>query len=150
MKLFSTTALRSVLVSVGLAAAVALAADFTTPRTFSAGSTIRASEMNDNFQAIQAELRRLQARQVAFVHTSTAASISSNWTCIDNAATNGKPDVVVTITHVYNPGGNLSLANYDPNVSGVWYYQDKWCIYHEDTSKAMTAGKTFNVVVTQP
>ncbi|WP_295816458.1 hypothetical protein [uncultured Deinococcus sp.] len=141
---------RSLMITAALATAVALAATFTTPHTFTAGSPIKAAEVNGNFEAAQTELRRLDSKVVGFVHTSTATNITGNWTCLDNAATNGRPDAIVTVTHNYNPGGNSALNNYDPNLTGVWYYQSKWCIYHEDTSKPMLAGKTYNVVVVAP
>ncbi|GHF43669.1 hypothetical protein HNQ07_001951 [Deinococcus metalli] len=150
MKQTTITVLRSLLVSIALAAAVAVAVDFSTPHTFTAGTTIKASEMNDNFQAAQTELRRLDSKIVGFVHTSTAGNSVNNWTCIDNPATNDKPNAVVTVTHNYNPGGDSTKSNYDTNLTGVWYTTNKWCIYHEDPSKAMTAGKTYNVVVVQP
>ncbi|CAM4039050.1 hypothetical protein [Deinococcus marmoris] len=126
----------------------AAAAPFTTPHTFAPGTAIKAADMNDNFGAAQTELRRLDEKMVAVVHESTAANISSNWTCIDNAASNGNPNALVFVTHNYNPGG--AGGNYSLPTAGVWYTSGKWCIYYEDTSKTMPAGITFNVLIVRP
>lgn len=140
--------LRSLTITAALASAVALAATYSTPHTFTAGSTIRAADMNENFQAVQTDLRRLESRVTGFVHTTTAANVAANWSCFDHPATNDHPEAIVTVTHVYNPVGKAE--NYDRNVIGVWYYQNRWCVYHEDTAQAMLAGKTFNVVAVLP
>lgn len=139
---------RILILTAAVLAATATAAPYTTPNTFAPGAPIKAAEMNANFQGAQTELRRLDARVTGFLHKSTAANITSNWTCIDNPASNGDPNALVYITHNYNPGG--SGGSYAPYPLGVWYYTGKWCIYYQDTSKAMPAGINFNVLVVKP
>ncbi len=117
------------------AAALAAAAPFTTPNSFSAGSPIKSALMNDNFSAIQTELRRLSFS--AFVHTAVGGSYI---TCIDNPLTNGDPNAIVNFSHRWT-------STYYTKPFGIYYNGSKWCIFSEDTSQVVTAGTKFNVVV---
>lgn len=126
-----------------LALAASAQAQFTTPNTFSAGSPIKAADMNSNFSAIQTELQRLASLSVAFVHTASAANISGHITCIDNATTNNTPNAIVLFTHNWN-------GTYYTKPFGIYYNGSKWCIFSEDTSQAMVAGSKFNVLVFKP
>jgi hypothetical protein len=62
-----------------------------------------------------------------FKHIATSATLSGNWTTIDNAATNGKPDAKLFITHNY--------GLYNNHVSGLWYNSgtSKWTIFNQDS-----------------
>ncbi len=142
-KLLTLTAL-----TIALSAPV-LAAPYTTPNTFAPGSAIKAAEMNANFQAAQTELRRLDTKVVAFVHTSTAGNITNNWTCIDNSASNNTPTALVFVTPNYSPP-SPTPSGYAPYPIGVWYTTNKWCIFYQDVTKIMPAGLSFNVMITRP
>ncbi|OLV15761.1 DUF7452 domain-containing protein [Deinococcus marmoris] len=142
-KLLTLTALTAAL------SAPALAALYTVPNTFTAGSAIKAADMNTNFQSAQTELRRLDTKVVAFIHTSTATNITSNWTCIDNPASNSTPTALVFVTPNYSPP-SPTPSGYVPYPIGVWYTTSKWCIFYQDTTKIMPAGLSFNVMVTKP
>lgn len=77
----------------------------------------------------------------AFVHLTTAANISSNYTTIDNPLLNGNPTAKIIVQHVY------ASSRHNVNV-GVWYNPStaKWTIFNEDHS-AMPEGKAFNVLL---
>ena len=83
----------------------------------------------------------------AFIHVSTDTNNISNSTFIDNVLTNGDPNAMLFVTHVYNPAGvsskqlfNLAFGmNYDSRLS-------QWSIYREDAG-VMPAGVSFNVMV---
>lgn len=82
-----------------------------------------------------------QGKDISFVHTSTAASVSGAATIIDHPALNNNPTAELYITH--------TLGSYNNKSSGVFYAPnpvDKWAIYNEDTS-TMIAGKSFFVYV---
>ncbi len=79
-----------------------------------------------------------------FVHKATGANITSNWTTIDNALTNGNPNAIVVVTPNWNPGGVGST--YDNHPIGVWYVGSKWAIFNQDIA-AMPVNAAFNVSV---
>ncbi|MBL7818470.1 MAG: PKD domain-containing protein [Saprospiraceae bacterium] len=81
---------------------------------------------------------------VMFLHTSTAANIASNWTTIDNPATNNNPNAVLIVTPNWGTTGP-----YHNKSIGVWYNNGKWTIFNQDIS-AMAAGVKFNVLVKNP
>lgn len=80
----------------------------------------------------------------AFQHTATAGNISSYITTIDHPLTNGDPDAMLFITHVYNAGAFV----YEPNPTSVWYDTgiSRWRIYHDNLA-AMAVNTRFNVLV---
>ncbi len=80
----------------------------------------------------------------AFQHTAKTSNISSHITTIDNPATNGKPNVIVTVTAIYGSPGV-----YVPEPIGVWYSAGKWKIFHQ-TFKPMKPNMKFNVLVSNP
>ncbi|AWN22463.1 hypothetical protein DKM44_03770 [Deinococcus irradiatisoli] len=121
------------LLSFGLS--VAAAAPFTTPNSFTAGTQIKSAMMNENFQAIQTELRRLSFS--AFIHTAAGGSYVS---CIDNPLTNGDPNAIVNFSHRWT-------SVYYSSPFGIYYNGSKWCIFSEVTSQTIAAGTKFNVVV---
>jgi hypothetical protein len=75
----------------------------------------------------------------AFLHTTTASNIISNYTTIDNPLLNGNPNVKILVQHRY-------VSSYNNKNVGVWYNTggSKWTIFNQDYS-AMEAGKDFNV-----
>ena len=81
-----------------------------------------------------------------FVQTATPASIVSNYTLINNPATNGNPFAQLIITPNWNPGGSGGL--YNPHNVGVFYDTGlkEWAIFNEDLAK-MPIGVSFNVIV---
>jgi hypothetical protein len=80
-----------------------------------------------------------------FVQTASAANITSNYTYIDNAASNNNPNAIIFVTQRWN--GNAS--GYNNRAVGVWYdsKKGKWAVYNEDQSP-MSAGLQFNVKIT--
>ena len=75
----------------------------------------------------------------AFLHTTTASNIISNYTVIDNPLLNGNPSAKILVQQRYISSWN------NVNV-GVWYSSgtSKWTIFNEDLS-TMLEGKDFNV-----
>jgi hypothetical protein len=81
-----------------------------------------------------------------FVHTATAANITSNWTYIDHPLTNDNPNAIVLVTQNWNPGGVGNTYNDHP--IGVWYSSSakKWAIFNQDLA-SMPVGAVFNVLI---
>jgi hypothetical protein len=81
-----------------------------------------------------------------FVHTATAANISSNWTDIDHPLTNGNPNAIVFVTQNWNPGD--TSGQYNDHSIGVWYNNGtgKWAIFNQDIAP-MPEGADFNVFI---
>ena len=75
----------------------------------------------------------------AFVHTTSRRNISKHITTLNSSQLNNKKNAVVLVTQRY--------GKYNTSPVGIWYNQNKWKIYNEQTSKAMPAGTKFNVVV---
>ena len=75
----------------------------------------------------------------AFLHTTSASNITSNYTIIDNPLLNGNPDAKILAQQQYVTSRN------NKNI-GIWYSSSlsKWTIFNEDGS-AMEEGKDFNV-----
>lgn len=73
----------------------------------------------------------------AFLHTTTASNIISNYTIIDNPLLNGNPNAKILLQHRY-------MSSYNNVNIGVWYNGSKWTIFNQDGS-TMIAGKDFNV-----
>ena len=82
-----------------------------------------------------------------FVQQATKKNSAGNHTFIDSSATNGKPDAVLEVTQLVNPGGNAS-SHYNAHPIGVRYYSSKheWAVINEDGAP-MRAGAAFNVLV---
>lgn len=81
-----------------------------------------------------------------FVHQAELLNIVGNATYIDDPLVNGEPEVGVSVTQNWNPGGGGGVYNDHP--VGVVYDQDveKWAIYNEDDAP-MPDGVAFNVAV---
>jgi hypothetical protein len=84
----------------------------------------------------------------AFVHRAIPANISGHVTSIDSPLTNGQPNVLVFVTHNFNPGA-VGPSVYNPHPFGVYYVDGKWTIFNEDIA-AMPVNAQFNVLVIQP
>jgi len=82
-----------------------------------------------------------------FVQTASATNITSNYTYIDNAASNGNPNAIIFVTQRWNQSG--ANGGYNNRAVGVWYdaSKAKWAVYNEDQSP-MGAGLQFNVKIT--
>lgn len=130
----------------GLAAGLAgIAVGAVSLTTFTAGTPIRAADVNANFEALRA------AMPVSFVHKAIASTITAldpNVSCIDNPATNAKPNLIIQITQNYG----TSLV-YNNNSVGVYYRtaSSRWCVFNQGPSAtAMPLNADFNVTVTNP
>lgn len=88
--------------------------------------------------------------QAALLHETTTGNIVGNSTAIDHPATNGRPNLLLLVTHNFNPPGAAG-ADHQP-VVGVFYRlpEAKWCIFNEDGAEAMLPGRFFNVLVALP
>lgn len=143
---------RNVLIGfcVGTFGLVALAV--TIPNNFSAGTTISASAVNQNFSALKTSVDTLEGKVAGFVHTVTASNLrdANKVTCFDNPATNGNPNLIVTATYRY--GGESYTAIGVP--VAVDYYAsvgNKWCLWFlTDDSRTLVAGMKYNVIVLKP
>jgi hypothetical protein len=83
------------------------------------------------------------ANPTAFVHVASGGSYVS---VIDNPLTNGDPNAILIVTHVYDPPGPGGPV-YHTKPFGVWYNGTKWTIYNEDGTTAIDANDAFNVLV---
>jgi hypothetical protein len=83
-----------------------------------------------------------------FTLHATHADTAGDHVFINSRLSNGKPKAVLTVTQVWNPGGDLLGGVYNPNPVGVRYYkaQHKWAVLNEDGTK-MPAGAAFNVLI---
>ncbi len=81
----------------------------------------------------------------SFIHDINTASNSSNWTALDNAATNNNPNAILFIEN------NTYLYNH-PTTAGVWYNSsiNKWTIFDEDATTPLYYNADYFVFVTQP
>ncbi len=82
----------------------------------------------------------------SFVHRAEPDSTFGNTTYLDNPLTNGSPDVPVSVTQNWNPGGGGGVYN-DHSV-GVFYDEDaqRWAVYNLDGAR-MPEGAAFNIAV---
>lgn len=131
--------------SVLFASGVVLA-DIALPSTFTPATPIKSAEVNANFAALNTGK---QDKVVAFTHVGTAANTSGNYTTIDNAAVNGKPDVLLMITANKSPVGGGATVFYAGS-SSVQYDPTggKWSILHDiGPGQPILVGEAWNVVV---
>lgn len=72
----------------------------------------------------------------AMTQVATTSNVSGDSTCINNPVSNGNPNELVFITHVY--------SGYFTDVSAVWYNAGlgEWCIF-DGSFAAMPVGATF-------
>jgi len=81
-----------------------------------------------------------------FVHDAGLSNTAGNYTYTDDRLTNGKPDIELSVTQNWNPGGRKGVYNnhpvdtlYDPKVK-------KWAIFNLDGAP-IPEGASFNVAV---
>jgi hypothetical protein len=81
-----------------------------------------------------------------FVHHAKLINTVENTTYLDDPLINGNPDVVLSVTQNWNPGGGRGVYNNHP--IGVLYDKDlkKWAILNRD-SAPIPDGAAFNVAV---
>jgi hypothetical protein len=89
----------------------------------------------------------LPAAPGVYVHRATAANSTGDYTTLDNALTNGKPNAIVFFTPNWNPGG--SGATYNNRNTGIWYTGSRWAIFNQDL-QAVPVNAAFNIVVLAP
>ena len=79
-----------------------------------------------------------------FVHHSTPENTSGDSTFLDHPLVNGKPEVALTVTQNWNPGGGRGVYNNHP--VGVRYDagRKRWAIHNKDGSE-IPDGAAFNV-----
>jgi hypothetical protein len=81
-----------------------------------------------------------------FVHHSGLVNTAGNYTYLDDQLTNGEPDVVLSVTQNWNPGGGRSVYNNHP-VGTVYDAQvKKWAVYNRDGA-SIPKGAAFNFAV---
>lgn len=82
-----------------------------------------------------------------FVHRATSENVVGNNTYLDDPSTNGNPDVVLSVTQNWNPGGGGD-GTYNDHSIGVWYNPNaqRWAIFNQDLAP-IPEGAAFNVVV---
>ena len=88
----------------------------------------------------------IPAEPERFLHRSTPENTSDDGTYLDDPLVNGKPDIAVSVTQNWNPGGGRGVYN-DHSVD-VRYDEDReaWEVFNEDGS-ALPDGASFNVGV---
>jgi hypothetical protein len=79
---------------------------------------------------------------IVYVHTTTVANSTRNWTYLDNSVTNNNPQAVIFVAPNWNPGNTMGV--YDNHPIGVFYHNGKWAIFNQDRA-AMPVGASFNV-----
>ena len=82
-----------------------------------------------------------------FVHRAGPADTFGNVTYMDDPLLNGRPNVDVSVTQNWNPGGG-GRGVYNDHPVGVLYDEavGKWFVYNEDGAR-MPRGAAFNVAV---
>jgi PKD repeat protein len=80
----------------------------------------------------------------SFVHTSSATSISADYTKIDNAKINSKPDLKVMVTSTQ---GTSASPVINPHQVGLWYFpsQGQWTVFNEGYG-GMPQNSSFNIL----
>jgi hypothetical protein len=78
-----------------------------------------------------------------FVHYAKHPNTAGDYTYLDNSLTNGRPDVVLSVTQSWNPGGGKGVYNNHP--VGVQYDAklEEWAVYNRDGAP-MPEGAAFN------
>jgi hypothetical protein len=82
------------------------------------------------------------------IHYAKLDNTVGNRTYLDNPLTVGEPEVLLTVTQNWNPGGGRGVYNDHP--IGVLYQADirKWAIYNRDGTP-MSDGAAFNTAVSR-
>lgn len=123
-------------------------ADVALPHVLAPNTPAKAGDLNENFKAITDAM----GKTTTFVHVSNANNTRTNpvtnFTTIDNPATNNQPSATLFVTRVL--AGNFSVDPI-PVSLGVFYdaSTSRWNIQRQDTGQLpLNAG--FNVMVVLP
>ena len=81
-----------------------------------------------------------------FVHYAKRPNTGGHYTYLDNRLTNGQPDVVLSVTQNWNPGGGRGVYNNHPVGTQYDVKLEEWAIYNQDGAR-MPEGAAFNVSV---
>lgn len=68
----------------------------------------------------------------SFVHRATLNNTSANVAFIDYPFTNGKPEAVVSVTQICNPGGGVGVYNDYPAAVRFNAGRERWTVFKED------------------
>ena len=83
----------------------------------------------------------------SFVHTTSATSISSDYSAMDHFISNAKPNAKIFVT----PYQGTSVSPViNPNIVGLWYStsRTKWTVFNE-SGFAMQQNASFNILVAE-
>ena len=83
-----------------------------------------------------------------FVHTTAPENLSEDGTYLDDPLVNGKPEVVLSTTQNWNPGGGKGVYNDHPVGTRYDAGRGRWEIFNKDGA-AMPKGASFNVAVSE-
>lgn len=88
----------------------------------------------------------LDDARYSHLHTADVLNTTGNRTYIDHPAVNGRPDILLQVTHNWNAGGSPGVYNDHP--LGVFYddVQDRWAITNMD-GLSIPLGSHFNVLI---
>lgn len=121
--------------------AASVTAQFTKEGAYSVKLTIKNTSGVSNSATVS-----VVVKPATFVHTVSASNIVSNWTVLDNPATNNNPSAILIVTQNWGSSGV-----YHNKAIGVWYSGGKWNIFNQNsTAMSASAGTKFNVLVKQP
>ena len=83
-----------------------------------------------------------------FTHIALSSTNTSNYTTIDNPATNDNPNARLFIIHNWNGSGS---GVYNNRVTGLWYKTsvNKWTIFNENLN-ATVENSAYNICVVDP
>jgi hypothetical protein len=129
----------------------AVFADIALPYVFTANTRAVATQVNDNFSALN---RGKQDKLTAFVHTVSTANTSGAFSVITNPATDGRPNAIL----LFSPYLGNALVSYGfARDYALQYYNGHWGITTMDgnpfplpTLGAGVQPMKFNIVVVQP
>ena len=82
----------------------------------------------------------------SFVHHATQENTFENATYIDDPLTYGEPEVVVSVTQSWNPGGGIGIYNDHPVENRYDAGRGRWVIANKDLAP-IKEGVSFNVSV---
>jgi len=88
-------------------------------------------------------------RSEKLVHHADSGNIVAYSTYIDNRLINGSPNVVLSITQDWNPGGGAGTYNDHPIGARYDAQRGKWAVFNRDLSD-IPKGAAFNVAVSEP